>query len=115
VDAGARARLAALRSAAVARLDALSRSFEDVVGAAEGANADDEHDPEGATLGFERAQLAALAARAADLLREVDAALARVDDGTYGVCERCGAAIPDARLAARPTAATCLACATRRR
>ncbi|WP_211210939.1 TraR/DksA C4-type zinc finger protein [Sporichthya polymorpha] len=33
--------------------------------------------------------------------------------GTYGTCERCGQAIPPARLTARPTARTCVACASR--
>ena len=107
----ARERLTALRAAATARLAALDRSFADVVAGAEGANTDDEHDPEGATIGFERAQVAALVARAEAALREVDAALARLDAGTYGVCERCGRALPAGRLAARPTAATCVGCA----
>ena len=40
----------------------------------------------------------------------VDAALARVDDGSYGVCERCGQPIAPARLEARPTARTCVSC-----
>ena len=43
---------------------------------------------------------------------EIDAALERVDAGTYGVCAVCGAPIPDGRLEVRPTAATCVGCAT---
>lgn len=46
------------------------------------------------------------------LLDEVEAALARLDDGTYGTCACCGAAIDDARLTLEPTARTCGACAT---
>jgi hypothetical protein len=42
-------------------------------------------------------------------LRAVDRALARLDDGSYGRCEDCGAAIDDARLAVDPTAARCAA------
>jgi DnaK suppressor protein len=38
-----------------------------------------------------------------------------VADGTYGVCEVCGARIPDGRLEARPTARTCVGCAADRR
>lgn len=45
------------------------------------------------------------------LLDEVEAALARLDDGTYGACADCGAAIDDARLAGEPTVRTCAACA----
>ena len=43
-------------------------------------------------------------------LRAVDAALARMDDGTYGLCTRCGGDIGDARLRANPAAERCIAC-----
>ena len=45
--------------------------------------------------------------RAAADLDEVDAALGRLSDGTYGACAVCGAAIPDEELAAVPTARAC--------
>ena len=51
--------------------------------------------------------------RAASLLRrieEIDAALARIADGSYGVCARCRGDIPLERLEFRPYAATCVAC-----
>ena len=76
------------------------------------SNADDEHDPEGATIAFERAQLVAVLKQATSDLTELDAALARVEGGTYGVCERCGLPIALARLEARPAARRCIACAT---
>jgi DnaK suppressor protein len=41
-------------------------------------------------------------------LDEVERALVRVDAGTYGSCERCGAELPDHQLAARPLAHSCL-------
>jgi hypothetical protein len=44
------------------------------------------------------------------LLDQVDRALARLDDGSYGRCETCGSIIADARLAESPTAHTCAAC-----
>ena len=72
---------------------------------------DDEHDPEGATIGFERAQSTGSLRAAEAALAEIDAALTRVDAGTYGVCVRCGRPIGDARLDARPAAACCIACA----
>ena len=84
-----------------------------MVDAARGANVDDEHDPEGATIAFERAQLETLAGDARAALAEVDAALGRLDDGTYGTCTVGGEPIPAERLAARPTAATCVAHAGR--
>lgn len=48
--------------------------------------------------------------REMSVLAELDAALARIKDGSYGTCGECGAAIPDARLAAQPSARYCLAC-----
>jgi RNA polymerase-binding transcription factor DksA len=72
------------------------------------SNADDEHDPEGQTIAFERAQLQAVTDQARDHLREIEAALERVAAGTYGVCELCRRPIDAARLEARPTARTCV-------
>jgi DnaK suppressor protein len=45
-------------------------------------------------------------------LRSVDAALARIEDGSYGKCTRCGGEIGDARLRASPSAERCIACQT---
>jgi RNA polymerase-binding transcription factor DksA len=44
-------------------------------------------------------------------LKRIDAALERIEDGTYGTCLTCGEAISDARLAAVPEAALCRNCA----
>ena len=99
--------LAATR-ATTTRLAALRADFAGMVAASESSNADDEHDPEGATIAFERSQVDALIRQAEGRLREVDAALARVADGTYGVCLVCGRAIPAGRLEARPTTTTCV-------
>ncbi len=84
-----------------------------MVDATAGANADDEHDPEGATIAFERAQVTALLDQARRRLGDVDAALARWDEGSYGRCLSCGETIASARLEARPTATTCIRCASR--
>ena len=45
-------------------------------------------------------------------LQALDAALARLDGGRYGLCTDCGVAIPKARLDAAPEASRCLACQT---
>jgi RNA polymerase-binding protein DksA len=45
------------------------------------------------------------------MLEEIRAALARIKNGTYGVCDSCGEAIPDARLRALPWARVCVRCA----
>jgi RNA polymerase-binding transcription factor DksA len=99
------------RAETLAQIEALTREFEQVVAASESSNADDEHDPEGSTIAFERAQVAALLAQAAAHLRESTEALRRLDASEYGHCERCGGAIASERLLARPTARTCIDCA----
>ena len=72
------------------------------------ANSDDEHDPEGQTIAYERSQTGALVRQAEHHLLEIDAALARLAAGTYGICEVCGEPIAPGRLEARPTARTCV-------
>jgi DnaK suppressor protein len=108
------AALAAARERALARLASLEREFGGIVAAARDAGADDEHDPEGATLAFERQHVAALADAAREDLAEIEAALARLADGSYGICQACGARISAERLAARPAARTCVGCVRRR-
>jgi DnaK suppressor protein len=103
------------RQAALRRLAALERDFASIVESAGQANTDDEHDPEGATLAYERQHVAALLGQARDYLRELDAAQSRLAAGQYGLCARCGGPIPADRLAVRPTATSCVTCADRRR
>jgi len=90
----------------------MASEFDEIVAGAAGSNADDEHDPEGATIAFERAQIGALLLEARASLADVDRALARLDDGSYGTCEHCSAPIATERLAARPATRTCIGCAT---
>lgn len=108
-------RLSAEREQTRARLASLVADFDSVVAASLGTNADDEHDPEGATIAFERSQIGALIEQVRHHLTEIDAALARLDTGTYGACERCGHPIGEARLEALPAARTCITCASRAR
>ena len=108
------ARLTAERDRTLRRLAALSDDFDEVVAASRDTNADDEHDPEGATIAFERSQVGALAAAVRAHLAEIDAAEQRLAAGTYGVCERCREAIGGERLAVRPAARRCVRCAGRR-
>ncbi len=102
------ARLDAERTAAQARLARTGADLTALFAASRDSNADDEHDPEGQTIAYERAQLTASADSAREHLREVDAAAARLAAGTYGVCEVCGRPIGAGRLEARPTARTCV-------
>ena len=107
-------RLAADRAETIGRLANLTDDYDAVVAASRDSNADDEHDPEGATIAFERSQIGALVRQAQLHLVEIDSAVKRLDTGTYGRCERCGGAIGDDRLEARPTARTCIRCAAAR-
>jgi RNA polymerase-binding protein DksA len=99
------------RIAALAQIEALTREFDSVVAASQSSNADDEHDPEGATIAFERQQVVALLEQARRRLADVEAAVRAVEAGTYGICEACGRPIAAERLAARPAARTCIDCA----
>jgi RNA polymerase-binding transcription factor DksA len=63
----------------------------------------------------ERGEVEALTGTLRDTLNEIDAALAKFDAGTYGVCEVCGGTISEARLEAMPAARTCVACKPQRR
>ncbi|MDQ1436209.1 MAG: DnaK suppressor protein [Actinomycetota bacterium] len=112
-DLSAEAALASARARAVQRAAELMQGFDAVVESSREANLDDEHDPEGSTVGFERAQIQALLDSARVRLTELDAARERLERGVYGICESCGAPISTARLAAEPAARTCVDCAAR--
>ena len=104
------------RDQTLAQLAQLEREFAAIVtSTSEGsAGGDDEHDPEGATVAFERQHIAALLARAQAHLTAVDAALRKFDAGRYEICDTCGGQIGAERLAARPAALTCVRCAAKR-
>jgi RNA polymerase-binding transcription factor DksA len=63
----------------------------------------------------ERGEIEALAVTLGDTLDEIDRALRKLDEGTYGRCEDCGGSIVDARLEAMPAARLCIACASKSR
>jgi DnaK suppressor protein len=107
----ARERLAEERRRTLERLERLGVEHAGFVAASLNSNADDEHDPEGATIAFERSQVETLARRLRQHLADLDAADGRLAEGRYGTCERCGALIPEERLEARPAARTCVGCA----
>jgi DnaK suppressor protein len=101
------------RAATVARIRAMQADLDAIVAASANTNNDDEHDPEGSTIAYERAQVAALLAAAQSNLGDLDSALARLTTGGYSVCERCHAQISSERLAALPAVRTCFDCANR--
>lgn len=103
--------LADERARALARIDALSRDIDDIVERSTDSARDDEHDPEGHTIAFERAQATALLDAARRYLSEIDHAEARMRRDEHCVCERCGACIPAERQLARPATRWCVECA----
>ena len=106
-----RSQLDDLRAATSRRAASLARSFDGIVEATSDVATDDEHDPEGHTIAWERQQIAALLDEARSTLADIDAAERRLDEGSYGTCATCGRQIADARLDALPATPTCVDCA----
>lgn len=67
---------------------------------------------DGTTEAVERLSTTATARSIAASIAEIDHALDKLDAGTYGTCDQCGRAIPEARLEARPAAGLCVDCAS---
>ena len=70
----------------------------------------DNHPGDSATITFDREMDYTLEDNAESVLEAIDKALERIDDGTYGTCERCGKEIAEERLEARPYAELCIDC-----
>lgn len=102
--------LGAERSRADRRLASLRAELASVIEGSRLTTDDDEHDPEGSTIAFERAKIAALITDTESEIREIDGAVSRLTAGTYGSCERCGSEIPAIRLEALPAARRCVQC-----
>lgn len=105
--------LEAERAETQALIDRLTQGIDEVSTAREGDNSDDEHDPEEATLAFERSQAATLLEQSENRLDEIAEAVDRLNAGTFGTCIDCRRPIAEARLEARPYAAKCVNCAAR--
>ncbi len=106
-----RALLAAERTSYMEQAESLRHDAEQLAEDMEPGDIQfDEESGEGDTLNVERERDLALSAQARAAVDEIDRALAKMEAGTYGVCERCGNPIPKARLKALPYAALCVAC-----
>lgn len=101
--------IAARRALLRAELGATERRLGDVR-EARGDWIDEEHDPEGFALTFEWQHAEGQHAATLAELRALDEAEARVADGVYGTCDRCGIPIPDGQLELRPARTRCVAC-----
>ncbi len=96
-------RLNELRTATIRRVARLVSSFDGIVEATSDVATDDEHDPEGHTIAWERQQIAALLDEARITLTAIEAAEQRLDDGLNTTCTNCGLEISAERLDALPT------------
>lgn len=103
--------LEARRAELVARLRTADDQLDQVTNARTDSTSDDEHDPEGSTLSSDWSRIYGLRDASVGQLAATDAALARIADGSYGTCLRCGRPIAPDRLRARPEAETCIECA----
>ena len=75
----------------------------------------DPNTAEGGSLAFEMEKELSILENTRDILAKVEEALVRIEDGSYGVCDVCGEAIPVARLEALPYTKMCVTCASARR
>jgi len=108
---GRRVLLERQRTAAAERVASLERQLRQLADEQALTTHDDEHDPEGMTIGYQRAQFQSLLASARADLTAAGGALKRLDEGSYGRCRTCGATIGANRLAALPATLTCIDCA----
>lgn len=97
------------RRRVVEALEAIDADEEQLLGEQAGEEVGFEnHLADGATVTFERELDFSLEENSEKVLGEIDAALARIEDGTYGTCVRCGRAIGEERLEAKPYASLCI-------
>jgi RNA polymerase-binding protein DksA len=68
----------------------------------------DDESADAGTATFEREKELSIEQNVRDLIQKIDRALKRIDDGTYGICERCGKPIEKARLKALPYVDLCI-------
>jgi len=87
--------------------DTLRQATEDVEREPTGDPSTGGHIADAGTEIFERSRDLSIAQTLDEQLADIDAALARLENGTYGRCEACGAPIGSERLAARPAARFC--------
>lgn len=106
-----RSALEAERSSYLAQAEALKAEADQMAQEAEPGDVQfDDESGEGGTVNIDRERDLALSAQARAAVEDIDHALAKIQSGTYGTCERCGQPIPKARLKALPQARLCVAC-----
>jgi len=111
--AALRYRLEEERRLAEEQIFAMAAQLAEIIESSQFVATDDEHDPDGSTVAFERSKVSAMLSHSEARLAEVKLALERLDAGSYGICEGCNRSIPAERLMARPVARFCVTCAQR--
>ncbi len=107
----ARRELTVERERLLTEITASEATMVDLARGAGDGSGDDQADQGSRT--FEREQEMSLAAKARDIVDQIDLAMRRMDEGRYGICENCGQPIGKARLQAFPRATLCLRCKQR--
>jgi DnaK suppressor protein len=107
-----RAELAARRAAYREQVERLAAAIEELAEAGTPDMADDQGFAEADPVHVERDRVNVLTAQARRRIDDVDAALGRLDRGTYGACRSCRRPIPVVRLEAVPEATQCVSCAS---
>jgi DnaK suppressor protein len=103
--------LYAARTERLAEAEALKAEADQLALDAEpGDTQFDDESGEGSTTAVDRERDLALSAQARAEVVEIDVALDKIDEGSYGICDRCGKNIPKARLEVIPWAALCVSC-----
>jgi len=108
-----RQRLQRERDEAIARLRELGAAPENAAATTDGAASDVRDEGDRAEASHRHDLSLMHRERVAERIKRLSAALRRIEDGSYGRCERCGGAIEVPRLKALPEATTCLACQAR--
>ncbi len=106
-----RQRIHAERGRLQALVESLTASFADLAETADASPPDDEHDPEGHTIAFERSQLTSQRDGYLRAIAELTAAEFRLGDTQSTLCEKCNQPIPFERRLAVPTTTHCIECA----
>jgi len=108
-----RRELSARRASYRDQVERLSAAVEELAVASEAPDLGDEQGfAEADSLNVERDRVLSLTALARRRIDDVDAAIRRLESGTYGACRTCRRAIPVARLEAVPEASQCVSCAS---
>jgi DnaK suppressor protein len=108
-----REQLEAERDRLIAQIEEFEREGQNTLSDVSGENNYRDHMADQGSATFARELDMTLEEQARESLEQIERALRRLEEGTYGMCARCQDAIPEARLEAMPEAELCLSCKER--